>query len=70
MAFFRNPMDRRNSLNVLMDKAFAVDVSSWSQLLARTLNGLIWVKLGSVKCGLGEALSKSFQITGRIEFTF
>ncbi len=57
-------------MNVLMDKAFAVDVSSWSQLLARTLNGLIGVTLGSVKCGLGEALSNSFHITERIEFTF
>jgi hypothetical protein len=45
-AFFRNPMDRKNSPDVLMDMALAVDVSSWSQPFARTINGLIVVKIG------------------------
>jgi hypothetical protein len=79
---FRDPKDGKNWMNVLIDKAFAVDMSSWHQPFSRAINGLIgmmWLALFGEVAHVGEALSWSFSTVQaptvevgvwQMEFTF
>jgi hypothetical protein len=53
-----------------MGKAFAVDVSSWSQPFARTINGLIWIEPEASDFAWVAAELASFRAMEQIEFTF